>query len=88
MYINIYNNKNLEGELTGELVNTSQQLAVGDPDVMTTLDGVRADISKWVRGNWGEYVATLSNDGINHTPAMTQYATEVLREMWAEEGVA
>jgi hypothetical protein len=88
MYINIYQNKNLNGELTGDLVNNSQQLAADEPDMMTTLDEVKDNIRKWVRGNWGEYVATLSNDGIDHTPEMLLYAEEMLHEKWVEDGVA
>lgn len=77
MFLNLYRDKDRFGRVTESILNTSHEQGVGEPDVLTSLDEVKADIYTWLRCGKAEYLATLSNDGINHTPELTQFASDM-----------
>lgn len=77
MFINLYRDTDKNGRVTDSILNTSHEQGVNDPDVLTSLDEVKADIYSWLCHKSGEYLATLSNDGINHTEELTRFASDM-----------
>jgi|GEM_PF-6476529 len=70
IYTNIYRTTD------GELTDTAAEFAVGEC-YPTTIAEAKADVYKWLRFGTGEYITTLSNDGINHTPDMERFAVDI-----------
>lgn len=69
LYINIYRvktSKDCEGYISSSSSERETEI--------NTLDDVKRDLYKWLVHDIGEYVATLSNDGVNHTPEVAKEA--------------
>lgn len=86
-FVNVYREKNRQGIL--EVAYSTEEISIHKPEGLTSLWDVKQDIFQRLSNEWSaEYVATLSADGINHTPDMAKFASEIADDISVARGMA